>query len=88
MMNTTQKLATRERAKGWREVADSLYARAVFAEIVQPMLDRPLTEIARDLNSMHVPKVRGVDRWTAPDVTRLLARVAAVASEKKDASND
>lgn len=74
-----KKLTQRDKAKGWREAADSLYARAIYAEIVQPMEDEPLQAIASELNQMHIPKVRGSGRWTCSDVTRLLARVAAMA---------
>lgn len=76
-----RKLDLRDQAKGWREVADSLYARAVYSQIVQPMEDEGLAYIASEMNLMRVPKVRGSGVWTTSDVSRLLCRVAAMADE-------
>jgi len=78
-----RKLDLHEQAKSWREVADSLYARALWSKIVGPMADSTLEEIAEELNLTRVPKVRGVGKWTASDVTRLMARVASMADDAR-----
>lgn len=78
-----KRLNLQQQAKTWREVADSLYARALYSKIVGPMADSTLEEIAEELNLLRIPKVRGAGRWTASDVTRLMARVASMADDAR-----
>jgi hypothetical protein len=75
-----QKRQQQERAKHWRGVCDSLYCRAIFADIIQPLLDEGATldAIAEHLHLARIPKVRGTARWSAQCVSALIARVAAV----------
>ena len=79
-----QKLEMRDKAHQWRSVADALYARAIYSGIICRLgLDEaPLADIAAELNVIKIPRLRGQDRrWTDHDVSRLLARVAALADE-------
>lgn len=78
---TARKLELIDEVKGWREVADSLYARAVYARVIQPIEQEGLSYIADQLNHLKIPKVRGAGRWGTSDVSRLLARVAAMAND-------
>ena len=78
------KLEMRDQANEWRTVADGLYARAVYAGIICRfgLDEEPLNVIAQELNIMRIPRLRGEDkRWTGPDVSRLLCRVAALADD-------
>jgi hypothetical protein len=81
-------IAQREAAHVWRSTADSIYARAVFARIVQPMMDQnpewTFAEIAEELRLRRIPRVRGTAPWAGKDVSALIARVAAMAHDVDD----
>lgn len=79
-----QKLEVRAKANEWRMVANALYARAIFKDVICRFgwEEEPLSVIAQDLSTLQIPHVRGEDRrWTDKDVSRLLARVAALADD-------
>lgn len=81
---TVQKMEARQKANQWRTIADSLYARAVYKNFIQQFgLDlSPLAEIAEELTKFEIPRIRdGGHEWSDKDVSRLLARVAALAED-------
>jgi len=74
-----ERMAKSRQATEWREVSNNLYARAVYKEIVAPIDHLPMEAIAGELNAMQVPRLRGSGPWDAGEVSRLIARVAAMA---------
>lgn len=80
----TLKLEAQQQANQWRTIADSLYARAIYKNFIQQFgLDlSPLGEIAEELTVFKIPRIRDSGHtWTGKDVSRLLARVAALADD-------
>lgn len=82
--HNARRLDMHEQANAWRTIADGLYARWVFKNVIQRFgwEEDPLAEIAQELTTMQIPHVRGENRrWTDKDVSRLLACVAAMADD-------
>mgnify|MGYP000724558482 CR=1 FL=1 len=83
MTPKARRLDMHEQANAWRTIADGLYARWVFKNVIlaSGWEEDCLAEIAEELSTLRIPHVRGEGRkWTDKDVSRLLARVAAMAN--------
>lgn len=83
-MKDSIKQDLRDQANTWRTIADGLYCRWVFKNVIQRFgwEEETLSGIAAELSAMYIPHVRGeVRKWTEKDVSRLLARVAALADD-------
>ena len=87
-MNDSIKPDLRDQTNAWRTIADGLYCRWVFKNVIQRFgwADGALSGIAAELSAMYIPHARGeARRWTDKDVSRLLARVAAMADDTVNA---